>query len=967
MKNVADVQIGAVSVMALKNDGTLWTWGSNMFGQLGNGTNNNSSTPKKIMEDVVDISLSYHHCAALKSDGTLWMWGHNEYGELGDGSNKNSNTPIKIMDNVTSVSAGYYHSAAIKNDGSLWAWGSNVNGQLGDGTKEYKYIPIKIMDNVMTVSLGGFHSSAITTDGSLWMWGFNSDGELGDGSKISKSIPIKIMDNVSIVSLGYLHSAALKTDGSLWTWGSNEHGELGDGTTENKYTPVKIMDNVIVSNFTQMPQNNPVISKYEEKNRTLKLGKEDYIAPFIDGIYSDIPDNELNITNSNENVLEILRKEFSISDPVNPGDMCVATASAYVKALSPGTSTLTFYCSGKEMGKINVTVEAIIADTISDDTIMRATVLHNNKGYHLHKDSIPSPAERLNDEIKKSYQKSWASTYLFVNDVLGVLTLHFKDGKELNTETYYETILADILENDTNGVWDKTYSVWKKGYGAYNDAIVQKIIGKTADIDKIKTSTFMKNNEDKKVLETIIDYSNEQGILKDVTIKVDLLDKLSVSADLVGDFFDALDEMYAYSAVQQEKIDFLKELKQNTSNSALSQACDNLIADIKFAHENATLYFVSNFGKDATYDLFKFSLGIVAGVVLQYISTDTAGITPYIPGITEAKAILDGGQFIANNIINADDISKNILTVSAYTDILQETKNVVNKFENQFVSDSNIDNALKFIGSADIFKSVLLQSYDVYIDYNKAVQKGNNRMEITGNLSKLLRGDLISFIKNMNKKDSSFDDNTSKAERMKQNLKDMDFYSDEFVDIAAYISKIESTTPSNWAKQYIDKAIETDLLPEYLRGNYQNNITRAEFCTLITRLIEIKKDDAIQEIVKKAPYNPQLFKDSYYSYVYYMACLGIVNGVNEDEFNPLGEITREQAATLLMRTAEYFEIDTNAQEYNNAGVSDWAKKGVNFVIQNNIMTGTDNGFEPQGKYTKEQAITTFVRFYDNLK
>ena len=151
-----------------------------------------------------------------------------------------------------------------------------------------------------------------------------------------------------------------------------------------------------------------------------------------------------------------------------------------------------------------------------------------------------------------------------------------------------------------------------------------------------------------------------------------------------------------------------------------------------------------------------------------------------------------------------------------------------------------------------------------------------------------------------------------------------------------------------------------------MQNNYQNNITRAEFCTILTQLIEQKTGKTIIELPKFNKSN-KLFQDTYYEYVYYMYGLGIVSGVSEDDFQPLGYITREQAATMLKRTAESLDIDTTAPNKNLDGVSDWAKDGVNFVVDRGIMNGTDKGFEPQGTYTKEQALTTFVRFYENLK
>ena len=231
----------------IAKNGSLYMWGNNDEGQLGDGTDENRYTPVKIMDNVASVSLGTRHSGAITTDGSLYMGGNNDEGQLGDGTGKNKYTPVKIMDNVASVSLGdgYCHCGVITTDGSLYMWGHNDVGQLGDGTTDDQYTPVKVMSNVVSVSLGVFHSGAITKDGSLYMWGDNNYGQLGDGTTENRDTPVKIMDNVVAVSLGDDYSGAITTDGSLYMWGENNCGQLGDGTAENKCIPVKIMDNVI--------------------------------------------------------------------------------------------------------------------------------------------------------------------------------------------------------------------------------------------------------------------------------------------------------------------------------------------------------------------------------------------------------------------------------------------------------------------------------------------------------------------------------------------------------------------------------------------------------------------------------------------------------------------------------------------------------------------------------------------------
>ena len=246
-KSVKYVALGTYHSAAITKYGSLYMWGYNNYGQLGNGSTTNSYTPVKIMENVAAVSLGDYHSAAITKDGSLYMWGENSDGQLGNGSTTNRSTPVKIMENVATVSLGAWHSAAITKDGSLYMWGYNNYGQLGNGSTTNSYTPVKIMENVAAVSLGDYHSAAITKDGSLYMWGENSDGQLGNGTTNNLTRPQRIAVNVQSVELYGSYTTAISKDGGLYTWGYNLNGRLGNGTTTNSYTPIKIMSNVVSS------------------------------------------------------------------------------------------------------------------------------------------------------------------------------------------------------------------------------------------------------------------------------------------------------------------------------------------------------------------------------------------------------------------------------------------------------------------------------------------------------------------------------------------------------------------------------------------------------------------------------------------------------------------------------------------------------------------------------------------------
>ena len=181
LTDVSAVAGGVFHSLALKNDGTVLAWGWNYYGQLGNGTGgqyySNIHVPIQVMNlaDVAAIAGGYWHSLALKNDGTVWAWGFNGNGELGNGINANSNVPVRVMNltGVIAISGGYFHSLALKNDGTVWAWGENPNGRLDRGANVVSNVPVHVLNLTDVTSIAGcyWHSLVLKNDGMVWAWG----------------------------------------------------------------------------------------------------------------------------------------------------------------------------------------------------------------------------------------------------------------------------------------------------------------------------------------------------------------------------------------------------------------------------------------------------------------------------------------------------------------------------------------------------------------------------------------------------------------------------------------------------------------------------------------------------------------------------------------------------------------------------------------------------------------------------
>lgn len=254
-KNWCSVVPGIAHTVAIKADGTLWTWGNNVCGALGDSSTTNRSSPGTTTGGGTNwCQASAGNCtsSAIKTDGTLWTWGFNSFGQLGESTVNPRSSPGNVTgggSNWCYVQNGTASTIALKTDGTLWTWGCNTNSELGSGDTVSRSSPAQIAGGGTTwsqISTGGYHSLAIKSDGTLWVWGFNGNNQLGDGSAFNRSSPITTAYGGTTwckISTGRRHSIGVKTDGTLWTWGLNSSGQLGVGDGTNRRAPTQVCGN----------------------------------------------------------------------------------------------------------------------------------------------------------------------------------------------------------------------------------------------------------------------------------------------------------------------------------------------------------------------------------------------------------------------------------------------------------------------------------------------------------------------------------------------------------------------------------------------------------------------------------------------------------------------------------------------------------------------------------------------------
>ena len=272
-KTIVQISAKVWYALALASDGTVYSWGFNSWGQLGNGTSgtaNNASAPVAVKtagtpmegKTIVQVAAGATHSLALATDGTIYAWGKNEYGQLGNDSTINSPISVAVkttgtpMDGkkIIQIHAGYEHSLALASDGTVYAWGRNNSGQLGKNDATDAHIPAAVQTLgtpmagkvIVQLAAGNSQSMALASDGTVYTWGWNQYGQLGNGTTTNSRIPVAVVTTgtplagktISQIAAGNAHALAMTDDGTVYTWGWNQYGQLGNNSTINSSLPV---------------------------------------------------------------------------------------------------------------------------------------------------------------------------------------------------------------------------------------------------------------------------------------------------------------------------------------------------------------------------------------------------------------------------------------------------------------------------------------------------------------------------------------------------------------------------------------------------------------------------------------------------------------------------------------------------------------------------------------------------------
>ena len=393
---VPEVQNSYTHTVALKADGTVWSWGNNDYGQLGIGNKNTKAAPVQVanLDNIIDISVGYYDTIAVKNDGTVWSFGYNKYGQLGDGSSSDRISPVQVikedgteLTNIVKVAGGTYRTVALDTDGNVWIWGygySTTAKKLSTLKNIIDISPNYVVDidgnvfktddatqlnisNILRVSEGYNHTLFLSRDGKGYSLGDNSKGQLGIGSLKNSDIPTLIKDdlgtgeltNIKELSAGKEFSMALLKDGSTYVWGSNDNYKLATMQETNQVVPKK-NDKIQNAMFIEAGVNNGAIIDvngfvnswglgtygaignrlYNTTSTPVVVGREDVVLDTNNITLHPGETHQITVTNKTFNVIEDVI-DNSVMDYISENNTIASVDTlGLVSGVSEGTTTI---------------------------------------------------------------------------------------------------------------------------------------------------------------------------------------------------------------------------------------------------------------------------------------------------------------------------------------------------------------------------------------------------------------------------------------------------------------------------------------------------------------------------------------------------------------------------------------------------------------------------------------------------
>ena len=635
-----------------------------------------------------------------------------------------------------------------------------------------------------------------------------------------------------------------------------------------------------------------------------------------------------------------------------------------IKVYQPNNSldsaTIHYNCfgSGKDDNVSDNSNMPEVAETISDETILRAKLLTVDHSFDFYREWT-SPVQIMAEHLDPMPAVTWYT-------VENLIDMYYQFAKKRNMSSnnvadvtsveFYEYLLFKLLDSKELGYLSIT-----EPFGLIEEASGERING--ALLKKIVSSGFKAGSKIKD--ENLVDIKNMCiSICGTDDIKdIGWLDTILVSGKSIDEFATEFVKLYSLTSVSDARAKAIRMIGENTQIPALRTAAANVYTSIRLAKKDGIDYCLSG-GLEA-------SLDNLTTWLLDKMVDKMCDINP---ASHIWKAASDSTTFVMDTIFLTDDISTDTIYILGMANVERALLSAIDKAEQSFQKDMSVENAQQLVALADALKREIIVGCDLVIKQVDHCERGNLNWNGILDLLSMIHKEKFDFGATMKwifgDKDSSYEKVRKDIISIKKSVELADFYAGS-VSVLELLREVKSTTPSAWANGEVKKAVNYGILPEWMRNNYQNNLTRIEFCALLEYMIEGKTGKTALQLANelaqvqggnfKAP-----FDDALYMEVNDIARLGIISGVGNNLFNPLGEITRQEAATMLYRTANVLGYDTTSNAISFSDVAAWATKGVSYVTTKGIMVGTSNGFDPGGKYTKEQAILTMVRFYENV-